>query len=55
MKEDRLALAKAVESGDTDLGMYTGLCGLSLNRNFLQSTMFFYIFRNGCPLALSSG
>lgn len=48
MKEDRLALAKAVESGDTDLGMSHVPHGLYATKlPVCKSTMFCFICRSG--------
>jgi hypothetical protein len=53
MKEDKLALIKAVDSGDTDLGNYI-LGGYPESRpHYFQFITFCYIYTRGCLWAHS--
>jgi hypothetical protein len=52
MKEDGLALEKAVDSGDTDLGIVFPLVSrLLLKFHLLKFTTFYSTYKIGYPLA----
>ena len=51
MKEDRLALQKAVDSGDTDLGTWLRFQreDTTAHDMFIQSIMCCYSYTTACP------
>jgi hypothetical protein len=54
MKEDRLALQKAVDSGDTDLGMLPRLYGTMRLLTYVQCTTSCYNYTNAYVWEISS-
>jgi hypothetical protein len=54
MKEDRLALQKAVDSGDTDLGMLQWLDERMRLLTCIQCIMCYCSYTIACPWELSS-
>jgi hypothetical protein len=54
MKEDRLALQKAVDSGDTDLGTFPWLDTRMRLLTLVQCIMSCYNYTTDCPWVLSS-